>query len=95
VEKIIVSYNLTDGCTYTCDIVEAIVYESIEAFYVDFEEWIKTYSELWNKDRMSYGDFVVNNTEFQAYHFMEDGVYYMPDIETLEEWFNKKVGGLK
>jgi hypothetical protein len=97
-ENIIVTYNVTDGCTYSATIVEAVAYESIEAFYVHFEEWLKKYSEL--PKEMSYDEmqahqsFTVNNTTFEAYDFIEDGVYYMPDILLLEEWFNGKIGNL-
>ena len=39
--KLVVSWNDSDGCTYSCDVHEAVKYESAEALAVDLEERCK------------------------------------------------------
>ena len=49
-QKIVISYHVSDGCTYSCQVTEAVSYESVEAVYVKLFEAIKetlTQDDIW------------------------------------------------
>lgn len=37
-ERLVITYQVSDGCTYSCDVVVLVVYDSPEAFIVGFEK---------------------------------------------------------
>ena len=86
--RLIVSYQVTDGCTYSADIVVPVVYESAEAFLVDFENAVKSAKE-------KYASFSLGGQEFDSYRFVEISFdrgskkeeIYLPDVYTVDEWF--------
>ena len=76
--KLVVRYNVSDGCTFSCDITQPIEYDSAEALIVAFEEAIKEGIQ----------EFEIGKHTFNACDFIcESGSYSLPDIYTLEEWF--------
>jgi hypothetical protein len=80
--RLVIKYTAGDGCTWWCDDVSPVEYESAEQLYVDFE----------TAARASYAAkvyvFVVADREFETgYFFLEDGTYNPPEILTVDEWF--------
>jgi hypothetical protein len=103
-EKIVVIYTDSDGCTYSNEIVVAIETESAEDFYVNFEAWVQKCID----DRLeiySYpiGTYKVGTYKFEVSDFCalipkpshdkskgHNWVIEMPEVYTLAEWFEKK-----
>jgi hypothetical protein len=85
--RLVIEYNDSDGCTFSCDVTVPVVYESAEAFAVDFEKFCK---EIHAKELA--GDYSSSLVKFAGKswgtsYFFEDGVYYAPSISTVDEWF--------
>lgn len=86
--RLIIRYTVGDGCSWSSENVVPVVYESAEAFMVDFEEQCL--------DRKS--TFTLGGQEFQACDFFEiDGstgytsdkaTFCPPEILTLDEFFS-------
>lgn len=83
--KLIIEYNETDGCTYSCTNTLPIEYESPEALAVDFEAECK---RAYEQCPAGYGDFWVSNRQFNTSSFYDQGVYYPPSFYTFDEWFD-------
>lgn len=81
--RLIVEYEVTDGFTYHCTNTVPVVYESAEAFLVDFELSLKGLKG--NHEITGY--ITLGNQEFDSGDFVEDGMYYPPNVYTLDEWF--------
>lgn len=113
-EKIVISYNVSDGCTYSCTVTEAVSYESVEAVYVELFDAIKetlTQADVWKgQSNISFNGKSFELNDF--YELMDKGLekhfqgsndmvynphtkrYYlisMPEIQTLEDWFNSNL----
>ncbi len=84
--QLVVCYNSSDGCTYSCDVVVPVEYESAEAFIVEFEAAMQ---QAFKKN-----DYLLSfaNHKWDVSCFFEDGKYFDPTVYTLNEWFkqNKK-----
>lgn len=79
--QLVMVYTAGDGCTWSCENTLPIEYESAEALAVHFEEAIKkAYTEQKGELRFAGHDF------YPGYLF-ENGVYYPPEIMTVDEWF--------
>jgi hypothetical protein len=86
--RLIVRYTVGDGCSWSSEIVVPVIYDSPEAFMVDFEEHCL--------DRKS--TFTLGGQEFQASDFFEiDGgtgytsdkaIFCQPEILTVDEFFS-------
>jgi hypothetical protein len=85
--RLVIEYSVGDGYTYSCDVTVPVVYESAEAFAVDFEKFCKDL-ESSGKVCSLYGD-VFAGQEWDVSSFFEDGVYYAPRISTVDEWFEE------
>ena len=104
-EKIVVVYQESDECTYCYDIIVPLVYSSLEAFIVDFDDWAdKCLLEVAGTDNYPRGEFVVGKHKFQLDYFRYEvdkllgdrsktrkWRYDTPEIYTLDEWFNKSL----
>ncbi len=86
-EKIVVSYNESDGCTYSFEVVQPVEYDSIEKFYCDFEDALKTACRV-KSNQGSFGPFDFEHFMFQRNDKKWD--FVMPEIQTLDEWFEKE-----
>lgn len=75
--KIVLLYNDSDCCTYSCDVVKPIEHDSIESAYVEFDEALT---------KAGNGLFRVFGIEFVGYKF-SDG--YRPQLMTVDEWYEK------
>jgi hypothetical protein len=102
-EKLVVTYTDSDGCTYSNEIVVAVEAESVEAFYVNFEAWVQEcIDERHGINSYPVGSYKVGTYEFQVYDFCapnpkpshDKSKNYkweieMPEVYTLDEWFEK------
>lgn len=119
-ERLVITYTVSDGCTYDYQVVVPVVYESPEAFIVGFEKACKdaraeyrSLSEKYDrigdkfrrtseKDRAALveerrqislrltelvEEFTFANQKWNWGVFFEDGTYYGPTIQTVDEWF--------
>ena len=78
--RLIVEYCITDGCTYSFYQIVPVVYDSTEAFLVDFEEQCL-------EKRLTYIDVELGGQTFDANHFFENDIFIEPNIYTVDEWF--------
>jgi hypothetical protein len=85
--RLVIEYHDGDGCTYSCDVTVPVVYESAEAFAVDFEKFCKDIKSS-GKGNSLYGDSFAGQ-KWDVSGFFEDGVYYAPRISTVDEWFRE------
>lgn len=84
--RLIVEWTDSDGCTYSCTNTLPVLYESAEAFAVEFEAWCKINASAVPVRRAS----TFAGQDFEAYHFFEEGVYSPPRVYTVEEWFQEQ-----
>jgi hypothetical protein len=85
--RLVIEYGDSDGCTYSCNVTVPVVYESAEAFAVDFEKFCKdVYSKGFPGGYINDGNKFAGTT-WDPIYFFEDGVYYAPSISTVDEWF--------
>jgi hypothetical protein len=86
--QLVIEHGAGDGCTWWCTCTIPVIYESAEAFAVDFEAFC-----LQNRDVRGY-----SNPKFAGHTWdMEDffpcnqdserGEYTAPEIYTVDEWF--------
>ena len=85
--RLIIEYQVGDGYTYSCDVTVPVVYESAEAFIVDFEKFCKDINDAGTGNSL-YGDPFVGQ-DWIVGDFFEDGVYCPPRISTVDEWFKE------
>jgi hypothetical protein len=82
-ERLVVEYNVSDGCTYGYAITLPILYESPEAFLVDFDtELTKAYARYAGERTFNLG-----GQNFNADDFRGDNASEIPEVMTLSEWF--------
>jgi hypothetical protein len=81
--RLVIKYAAGDGCTWWCEVVSPVEYESAEQLYVDFEDAAR-------KAHMAkvYA-FVVAEGEFETDCFFDQGTYQPPEILTVDEWFRQ------
>jgi hypothetical protein len=86
--KLVVTYTVGDGCTYSFPKHVAVEYGSEEAFLVHFEQ------AAWRAHKAKARRFNVGGYEFETYDFIEfwDDKYHLtlPDVRTLEAWFEQE-----
>jgi hypothetical protein len=85
--RLVIEYTDSDGCTYSCTMTKPVLYASAEAFAVDFEAWCRA-----NKAVCSF-DLKFAGQGFSPSSFFHEGVYYGPDVLTVDEWFAKAEKG--
>ena len=86
--RLIANINYTDDCTYNYTETLPIVYESAEAFIVEFERLVlKTVKEVKFPNSTH---FKLGGQEWEAMYFYQgkDKVEF-PEIYTLEEWYKR------
>ena len=88
--KIVMTYTVGDGYTWSALETVPVEYHSVEDLFIDFTNCLDTCK------RQKTDKFELANREFRVCDFIVDGRVYMPDIETLEEWFENnlpRIGG--
>jgi hypothetical protein len=79
--KLVVTWTISDGCTYSCDMTQPVEYDSPEAFIIEFEEKAKSAKGI---------NFFVAGKTWNKWDFTEKGVLFLPTVRTLEEWFEQE-----
>ena len=95
--KLVMTYDVGDGYTWSSEIVQPFEYESLEKAYCDFivifEDYQEKYKEARNSESYRYlnpdvkfAGFEINLSNFHQY---EDGkdFWVEPQLQTLDEWF--------
>lgn len=76
--KLIISYTVSDSCTYFTDVILPIEYDSAEALYIDFVDAIqkaftnKNCQFEFGTESFNASDFYENLEEDQAKRYLED-----------------------
>ena len=89
--RLVIEYTVGDGYTYSATETVPVVYESAEAFMVEFEQAVR---DDWTKPIFERG-IKMGGAEFDSSSFMiwndrtETHDYYGPNIYTVDEWFEK------
>lgn len=82
--RIVMIYQVSDGYTYSYDVVLPIIYDSPEQAAVDFED-------LARKFAYKGGKFKFDNEEFHCSDFISSrGGYESPKFLTIDEWFTQE-----
>lgn len=84
-ERIVVSYSVSDGCTYSCSVVVPLLVESRAAFIDELETHaceylLATPEERWRAATTQFYGMDITD-------FMEGGEFYMPTVQSVDEWF--------
>lgn len=80
-ERLVVEYQNSDGYTFSCTVTVPVEYSSLADFRNDFEiAAIKAYT---NQQE----EFHVGKYKFPIWSAVENGEYYEPSIQTLDQWF--------
>lgn len=97
--KLVVVYNVSDGCTYSYDNIVPIEYLSEEQFICDFENELnlsiqnKSFEFMLGGHKFCtirhYTSVLLYNPEL---HFEQPGSIIFPEIYTLDNWFEKFKG---
>lgn len=83
--RLVVEYGAGDGYTYWCTDTVPVVYESPEAFAVEFEQVMKAeYAKVNCWQDTTFAGHCWNPSDF-----FQDGKYVAPEIMTVDEWFSK------
>jgi hypothetical protein len=85
--RLVIEYNVGDGYTWHATNTIPVEYESAEAFAVEFEEACKEARVQAKQSARHWVEFTFAGREWDADNFFEKGVYYPPEILTVDEWF--------
>lgn len=88
--KLVMIFQITDGCTYECEETLPIEYESIEKAEADFKEKCRVdFSNLKWSDFVFAGRWFNQSNHYDRYRSKEGYKYgYSPPrFLTVEEWF--------
>lgn len=81
--RIVMRYDEGDGCTYNCENVFPIEYESPEAALVDFETALSS-----SAGTFSFANVGLHRENFFVYDgYSKPRRYVAPEFLTLDEWF--------
>lgn len=84
--RLILSFNVSDQCTYSYTETVPIEAESPEAAIVEFEAQCNAAQTKLEKRWFS-GEFTACGRTFDTTNFYIDGQYWPPSIQTFDEWF--------
>lgn len=84
--RLIVEYTVGDGYTYNATNTIPVIYESAEAFIVEFEEFVKdkvAKNEIWNLHKFAGYEWDITN------FYIGDSFYWpvWPQVYTIDEFF--------
>lgn len=77
--RLVIEYIVSDDCTYWSTNTHPVIYESAEAFIVDFEEACRKHLNDMN--------FSFAGETFCADDFIKNNQFEPPNIMTVDEWF--------
>ncbi len=90
-EQLVIYFNLSNGCSYSFEQSIPVLYESAEKLLVDLDNALITFKNTHWKKRGVYikvGNLTFNIDVFQQYDG-DDVHYELPEILTLQEWFEQ------
>ena len=87
--RLVVQYSVGDGCSWYAENTIPVVYDSAEAFLVDFEEIVKPYMDKNSSRYYAKREFVLGGQQFDCSDFFFEKQYQQPDVMTVDEWFEK------
>ena len=82
--RLIVRVNYSDDCTYSYYETIPVVYESAEAFIVDFEDAARKALSI---KRPAFRVFDLGGQNWDASYFFKGDEFQAPDVLTLDEWY--------
>lgn len=82
--RLVVSWEEDDGFTSCVSHTLPVLYESAEAFIVDFEAWCR--ANRGNPSQVQDGMLFAGHP-FYPPHFFDGKVFVPPDVKTVDEWF--------
>lgn len=91
--RLIIEFSVGDGYTYSATETIPVVYESAEAFAVDFEQAVR---DNWATELINRGNVKIGGQEFDSGEFMmwddskDAHEYFAPNIFTVDEWFKHR-----
>jgi hypothetical protein len=85
--RLVIEQTVGDGYTWHATNTSPVEYESAEAFAVEFEEACKEARVQAKQSTRHWVEFTFAGREWDADDFFEEGVYYPPEILTVDEWF--------
>lgn len=97
--RLIMQYQDSDDCTYSCTVTLPFIYESAEAALEDFSTVLNATVKAWNDYRNDNsvgftvpkcdGYFTFAGHEFTIGDFISNGgkSVYLPEIYTIDEYF--------
>jgi hypothetical protein len=90
-EQLVIYFTLSNGCSYSFEQSIPVQYESAEKLLVDLDDALNTFKDTDWKERgvdIKVGNLTFNIDVFQQYDGNE--VHHeLPEILTLQEWFEK------
>ncbi len=86
--QLVIEHGAGDGYTWWCTCTVPVIYESAEAFAVDFETFCLQYRDVW----VAYGpEFAGHKWDMEDFFPRDEdgekGEYTAPEIYTVDEWF--------
>lgn len=91
-ERLILEYEVSDGCTYSCYCTAKFLYKSKDDLLIDLE----IFADEYILKVLEHGGFDINK-QYQIFStetgtlditiFVDNYVYYPPRIYTIDEWF--------
>ena len=85
--RLIIEYQVSDGCTYSCTVTQPVVYESAEHFAVDFEQFCRNTLADCLACFPTLPKFA--GIEWDPTDFITDDGYFGPQIMTVDEYFEQ------
>lgn len=86
--RLVIEYSEGDGYTYCCTNTFPVEYESAEQLLVDIEDTVKAWIKAEYPSSGQTATF--GKCELYLDHFLEHGIYYPPNIYTIDEWFEQQ-----
>lgn len=92
-EQLVIYFSLSNGCSYSFEQSIPVLYESAEKLLVDLDDALNTFKNTHWKKRGVYikvDNLTFNIDVFEQYKYNGNDMYYeLPEILTLQEWFEQ------
>lgn len=93
--RLVLHFTAGDGCTYSCDVNLPFVYESAEAAIVDFEREVTIAHKtgrgfVFAGHRLDTSDFFAYDYSKPHADALKEAKLYLPEIWTIDEWFERE-----
>jgi len=86
-KKLVIQWKHGDDCTYSCTLTQPVLYESAEAFLVEFEDAVVQAMHA-GVAEFTFANIIWNTHEFTAFSFIYDCTSpVLPAVAELDEWF--------